>query len=484
MPPRALESRPTAVLRGACALAAAAALGAVVRPGPCLRVLEGLLGPPRDALAAEALLRQVALGGVAAGALLAAWLPGLLALLGRGAEGLERLGPRAFLALAAGAALVPRAFAALVWAAPATSDARWYHEAAASLASGQGFAVEGVPTAYRPPGYPFLLSLLYRAFGRQPVLAWIPGLLATALLLAAVHRLGRTAADERTARLGVLALALHPSLALATGQAMSDLPFAAALAALTAWLLQAEPWRLRNTLLLGGALGLLALTRSVGAAFLPALLLPWHLRRPDLRKAALHGGLAALVVFSALGAWAARNGRVLGKAVVATNVGLNLHIGNHPGAGGGYAPAPAVEAGSPGEAAADAAHGRAARAFLRDRPLEALSLLPKKLFHLLAFDLSAAQEALGGGGRPAWLKALAYGACQGFHLLLLGAFLAGLAALRRPPGLTPVGLAIGATVLLVSLATFGQDRFRMPFLPWMALGAAGLIPAIRTELRQ
>jgi hypothetical protein len=72
---------------------------------------------------------------------------------------------RSFWMLVFACAIVPRLFVALVISYEPTADARWLHEAAASLARGEGFAVDGKLTAYRPPGYPFLLSLTYRLSG-------------------------------------------------------------------------------------------------------------------------------------------------------------------------------------------------------------------------------------------------------------------------------------------------------------------------------
>jgi hypothetical protein len=42
---------------------------------------------------------------------------------------------------------------------------------------------------------------------------------------------------------------------------------------------------------------------------------------------------------------------------------------------------------------------------------------------------------------------------------------------EKPAGVQWTGFWIGATVVIVSLATFGQDRYRMPFLPWMMVEA-------------
>ena len=97
-------------------------------------------------------------------------------------------------------AAVALRLAALALPYTPVSDARWYHDAAVSLAHGGGLAVDGQPTAYRLPGYPFLLSLAYRAFGARVGLAWIWGTLATALLAASTFAIGKRLYGDRVAR--------------------------------------------------------------------------------------------------------------------------------------------------------------------------------------------------------------------------------------------------------------------------------------------
>ena len=111
--------------------------------------------------------------------------------------------------------------------------------------------------------------------------------------------------------------------------------------------------------------------------------------------------------------------------------------------------------------------------FAAAHPLQVLGLWPKKLFHLFAFELSAAQSFFAAGQAPPWLKYASFLACQAAYLALFGLCLlcaAGLARIAdRPIGAQWMGFWVAGTVVFAALATFGQDRFRLPLLPWMVL---------------
>jgi 4-amino-4-deoxy-L-arabinose transferase-like glycosyltransferase len=471
-----------AILAALSLLALLASLG----PGPASWLFGGALASAR---APEAATGAVRLGFAALSATLALGagaLPWILAAATGGMARLEALSGRRFVLLAVCAGASIRLATAVLGSPPATSDALWYHAAAASLAHGEGLAVDGALTAYRPPGYPWLLSLLYRLFGPHPGLAWVWGLVATILLLVSLHRIGRELYGETVARGAVLALAVYPALAFSTGQPMSDLVFTACLTALLGWALRTEALRLPASLAAGFALGLLTLIRSVGAAFFPVLLLIWFIRTRDARRLALHGLLAAAALAAPLGAWSLRNRALFGRATLATNTGLNLLIGNHPGATGGYDPAlgvPAEVLQGLNEAQADGVLLDRAAGFAAAHPLQVLALWPKKLFHLFAFELSAAQEFFAGRRAAPGLKYGSYFASQAAYLVLFGLCLlrgAGLALREaRPAGLQWTGFWVAGAVLFAALATFGQDRFRLPLLPWMFLEAGVAVRGLR-----
>ena len=380
------------------------------------------------------------------------------------------------------AAIALRLATALALPYTPVSDARWYHDAAVSLAHGRGLTVDGEPTAYRLPGYPFLLSLTYRAFGPHVGLAWIWGALATAVLIASTFAIARRLYGERMARAAATGIAIYPALVLQTGQAMSDLCFAAGSMWLIAIALRPSP-RWRQAALAGIGIGLLTLTRGVGLVLLAIVPAVWALARP--RHPSLAKTVCILLAAFALVVvpWLWRNDRLFGRPVFTTGTGLNAYIGHHPGASGGYDPAELpfpAEALAWNEAEVDRALLVHALDFARTHPIEELVLVPRKIAHLYAFETSAV-TALFQGDRPASpaLKYALHAVSQLAYVAVLAAFLLRafelLTRLARLSGTQWAGWIVALGFTAVAVLFFGQDRFRLPILPWMMIeGAAWL----------
>jgi uncharacterized membrane protein len=114
----------------------------------------------------------------------------------------------------------------LVFQPEPISDFADYHELAASIAAGDGYAVHGVPTAFRPVGWPALLGLLYTLTGAMPFAGQILTLLMSMGILWLGYLLGkRLSGREEVGRMVLLLLALHPN-GIAYAQLLSaEVPF-------------------------------------------------------------------------------------------------------------------------------------------------------------------------------------------------------------------------------------------------------------------
>ena len=91
-------------------------------------------------------------------------------------------------------------------------DELQYQEIAVNLAEGRGFALNDKPTSWRPPLYPFLLSLVYRVAGTTDPLAarvFQAGLSLLNLML--VYLLGRRLFGERVGLGAAVIFAFYPS---------------------------------------------------------------------------------------------------------------------------------------------------------------------------------------------------------------------------------------------------------------------------------
>jgi 4-amino-4-deoxy-L-arabinose transferase-like glycosyltransferase len=363
---------------------------------------------------------------------------------------------------------------------PAAGDIHWYHETAVALASGAGLSFDGAPTAYRPPGYSFLLSLTYGLAGPHPQLAWFWGTLATALLLFSAHGAASLLYGPAVARVATLCLAVYPALALATGQTMSDLVFAAGLTAILHYVLAGGARSAPSLLVTGVMLGLVTLVRSVGLAMVVPVLFIVLVDR-GARSAAVIV-LPFLVGLAApLCLWALRNHSVFGQFALDTNTGFNLLVGNHPGASGGFSFDQASRSFAPpaynlSEVGLDRVFASRAISFIFSNPGEWVRSWPKKLVQLFALELWAARGAFPADTRALALKYGLYAFCQLSYTGLFTLFCARLLSFadpeQRPRHRQWVGFLVGAALASVALVTFGLDRYRLPFLPWMIIEAS------------
>ena len=215
-------------------------------------------------------------------------------------------------------------------------DARDYDRHAASLAAGDGYAPSlGRPTAFRPPGYPYLLAGVYKLAGVDTRLdpegilaARLTGVLLGTLTVALIGVLAAQLWDRRAALVAMALAAVYVPLILVGAAVMSETLFVTLLlATLVAGMAHRRSrHRYRWALFAGVLAGLAILTRANAAVLLlPLGLAVWD-ARPRFTLRAL-GPPAALVVTAILVVtpWTVRNQVVFGTFVpVSTQVGSAL----------------------------------------------------------------------------------------------------------------------------------------------------------------
>jgi 4-amino-4-deoxy-L-arabinose transferase-like glycosyltransferase len=456
-------------------VAAAAALA--VFPQLALPLVAQAMAVMREPQQAVRIARMLFAACACAGLVMIAFPGAVRAVVVRAIAVVEGTSERRFWIMTAVLAAVLRGLVALVVTYEPTSDALWYHEAAVSLARGEGFAIGGTPTAYRAPGYPFLLSLAYRAFGVDVRWAWLVGVVACAVILLAVHAVARRLHGPGVARLAALFAAIYPTFVVMSGQAMSDLVFVAGVWLALALVLAAPLYAQRASFGGGVVCGLLTLVRPVGAGLFFVLPLVWALRNLDGRR------LLRSLVLSAAGfavvtlPWMWRNLEQLGSFTVGTNAGVNLYIGNHAGATGGYEAPPPKDTAAGGEAGHDAAYRGAALAFISEHPLQALALVPRKFVQLYLMETSAVTALFqGAAGGPDAPKLALHVVSQLAYLALAAAVLARVASWRqfasRPLGAQCSVWLIAGYFTLLALVFHAGDRFRLPITPALLIEAA------------
>jgi 4-amino-4-deoxy-L-arabinose transferase-like glycosyltransferase len=221
----------------------------------------------------------------------------------------------------------------------AVGDAHNYDVHAVSIAGGDGFARIGSgptgQTAFRPPGYPYLLGGVYAVTGvdratpatRYRVARVANALIGTAIV-ALIGVLARQLFGRRVALAAMALGAIYAPLVLISGTLMSEPLFAALLLGGLAAAIRhrRSPHRYRWALLAGLLGGLAILTRANAAILLaPLMVAVWDARpRWSWRALAPPAALVA-VALATVSPWTIRNAVVFHSFVpVTTQLGSAL----------------------------------------------------------------------------------------------------------------------------------------------------------------
>lgn len=321
-----------------------------------LIALQALFSVPKlsqDLLFGETSLASVllALAATAGGALVIGRYSGWLA--DRSRREVERLmhvstARWIFLCIVTGVAL--RALWAFLFPVPLKSDEATYFALASNLTVNGVYQIPNGGYAYWPPGYPFLLSVLFQLFGIQ---SWVPtlaNLLLYAGTILVVHRLALRVSDRRVAQLAVLLLVFWPTYVTSAGLALKETLVTLLLALLLLLYLGATKagasTRKKSFLLLvsaGVTLGYASLTQPSLMLFPSVLLLYEWLHGEKFLRSFFRPAIVGLAMVLVVLPWTLRNHRVLHAWVpISTNGGDVFYRANNPLATGGYMPHGAV----------------------------------------------------------------------------------------------------------------------------------------------
>jgi len=401
-------------------------------------------------------------------------------------------------------------------------DEVYYAQVAAHLASGQGHlyvgGLEGEARAWRPPAHPFTLSLVLgreravRATAeRDPralhaIAERDPGALRAmvrlevvvgALLVAATALLGAALFDARAGLLAGAIAAVHPALVAQSHMLWSEglfsllvtLSLAAAVRAGT------DP-RLGWAASAGIGFGLGALTRELSLGIAAACALWWLSLSPRgargraIAKGALALGLALLVVLP----WTLRNAKVLGRFVPVSTIGwFALAEGNaleHPhwmrpdGPEQRRFHARYFTLRDEGERL-ELARGFALARIRAEQPGWIFRKAARNLALLLSPDellRTKVRRGAYGDLAPAPIRVL-LAATIPFWIALYCAATVGIAA-ARGGGRRRLAVLVLAVVALLHVAANATPRFRLPWIPFLAVYASHALLGGRATLRQ
>lgn len=366
-------------------------------------------------------------------------------------------------------------------------DYTFYHSVANLLADGHGFAdpfaftaEDGAvePSAAHPPLWPLLLSVSSLAGATGEVSHKLVGCIVGAGVIVAAGVLARRLGGERVGLIAAGLAALYPILITADGSLMSEALYGlfVTLALIAAHVLLERP-RARWAALLGGVIGLAALTRSEALLLLPLLAAPVAIAgaRP-WRTRALLVGVAGVCTLLVLAPWTARNLSAFDRPVlISTNDGTLLAGANCPASYRGRTMGgwnfDCISPTRPGEDDVErsARWRREGLEYARDHASRLLLVVPVRM--LRTWDLYQPLEQVEfAEGRQR--DAVRVGIVWYFALLPL-AVLGFLSLRRRSPVL--LLLAPAAVVVVTSALGYGVPRLRHAAeVPLVILAAAGI----------
>ncbi|WP_020668522.1 ArnT family glycosyltransferase [Amycolatopsis nigrescens] len=340
-------------------------------------------------------------------------------------------------------------------------DEHVYLELTRSMVEGHGYAVDGNATAYRPPGYSFLLLPVHLLTGGSVFALRLIGVACLAGSVWLLYLLGRRTGSAAAGALAAVVLACSPLLVYTATALYPQLPALLLLLAMLECGLRARDGahRLRDTVLSGLSAGLLTVTVP---SFGPTLLLVvfalvWR-RRGGWRAATLLVAVAAVLP----GLWCVRNAVQLHALIpVSTNNGVNLLLGNNPGTTPGSGTSVDISAYDArakelrlDEVGIDEFYRDSAVEWITANPGDAAVLYAGKVAHNFVHSDSLKTTGQGASDLLAALSYYPVLALAGLRLLLA----------RRFPlrGVEKLALAVIVLNVLLLAVFFTRVRFRVP----------------------
>jgi 4-amino-4-deoxy-L-arabinose transferase-like glycosyltransferase len=379
-----------------------------------------------------------------------------------------------------------------------TSDSLWYTSRALEMIDTGSYVDQGIPTAYWPVGYPFILSFFLR-FTENPHLAGIAlNLLAGIASIFALLWIGRRLTGrEDMARGAALLLTLYPAHILYTGQLLTEPTYIAFLLLAFGLLVTSRSWKtdLAAGIVFGLATYIKAQTYLYPFGLIIALVMIYRgytLRRAAVASLAVYIGLFAIVL-----PWSFRNLQTFGSFVmVSTNGGPTLYDGNNPLSTGGFSGfplGPRYEALLPTlpilpaeyttrQVEWDALTKKMAFDYIKQNPGAFLGAMPVKFRRLWSTNTDALYAFdLGYAAHAKTVLAAKVGSLAVYLVILLGSiWTAGIAIramARRDESQAWLGLLYTFPVFtsLIAIIFSGQSRFNLPAMPFLMLGVAWLV---------
>jgi len=217
------------------------------------------------------------------------------------------------------------------------SDFGWYYDRAHSILAGNGFTINGHPTAQFPPGYPYFLAFLIKLTGGLTGVKLTQAVIGT-FTCYLIYRLASVLAGARAGLVAASLSALYPNFIFYNNLLASENLFIPLLLGGFIVLLD-DKIKLEmpaRTALVGGIFGIAALTRPAILLF-PVIFFVWlFIKRIGIAKAIGLTALMGAIMMAAILPWTIRNYVAMGSPVfISSNGGEVFWMGNNAKADGG-----------------------------------------------------------------------------------------------------------------------------------------------------
>jgi 4-amino-4-deoxy-L-arabinose transferase-like glycosyltransferase len=301
---------------------------------------------------------------------------------------------------------------------------------------------------------------------------------------------GRRLFDNRTGLVAAALVALWPNLVFHTAVILTETLFIflvmAAVLVLVALPASTERIGWRRLAVFGVILALSALVRPISLVLLPVLLVVLLMGGAGWRLTIGYVGIATLAVVIVLTPWTIRNVHETDSfVVISTNLGDNLCMSRHAGATGAFQSGSACIVRARGlkrpeyEVKVNNTNIRRAVRFVTSHPLSEAKLVFLRGYHTLENDHDGLLASESYGANPfvpsVWRRVLEIVANAYFFVTLVLGVLAVPAFLGRHRPWRLFFLLAAAALAVQPLIFFGDPRFHVPVLPFVAVLAAVIL---------
>ena len=347
------------------------------------------------------------------------------------------------------------------------SDALDYHEHALRLAKTHTYTANGFPTAYRPIGFPALLSFMYMIWPSTIFGYALQSLLVSisAILIALI--LKEYDASNAVSYVGSTLYLLLPMTWIQSMTFMSE-PLAI-MCMLISVFIHIAFQGMRSRIVEGLFWGIAVLTRPIMIFSVIAILI--HDIVKDNQKKTIIAFASGILI--AILPWMIRNTYVMGSPMIASNTGINVFIGHNPEANGSYKFVDEMHRfDGRSEVEANASAFASAIQYIVNDPLHSLLLIPKKIAFLFASDAYLPLQSFRIEGNtyreriqnlPWWSYLLMI---PGGFVIFLGAS-HGKILLHKNQGMRNIAIIIG--MIVPCAIFFGTPRYHEPMIPFLLI---------------